>query len=185
MIHIDRQLFTRLAIRRSILSSNAASTCKATPAAHDAVTELYTFLVDPYLPTRFPSMFQLDEKIAQLVNSVSGDTYPLNPPADTVQILRTMGTLVDEDFMFLLPSPDGDGYNLQAYVTCFTSGFELEKIFESKLRDIHRGVPGYRQNLETSMDRWFSKLEAGRYMCRNNVSFSVACQRVYFLFALQ
>jgi hypothetical protein len=48
-----------------------------------------------------------------------------------------------------------------------------------KLRDIHGPVPGYKEKLEKSMDRFFEKLEVGRVVRRSNVSenaiFQISC----------
>ncbi|MCJ1250450.1 hypothetical protein MMC30_007678 [Trapelia coarctata] len=168
LIQIDKDFFSRLALRKQILSTSLQSALRASPAAHPAIAELYTFLVTTYLPTRFPSIFRLVPP--SLKNLVSNETYPLQCPDHPLQALQTLGTLVDEDFMFLLPAPDGDGYTLQAYTVCYASGFAMERLFAAKLRDIHAEVPGYKDRLQTSMDRWFARLEAGRFVRRTNTA---------------
>ncbi|KAI9832911.1 MAG: hypothetical protein M1819_003941 [Sarea resinae] len=119
-----------------------------------------------------------------LKNLVTGDINPLDPPDDPVEALRILGETVDEDFLFLLPdpscgsssssSPDSPSsttpppYTLQAYVTCFPSGFSTPQKFGLTLADIHAPVPGYAEKLQKSMDRFFGRLEVGRWVWRAN-----------------
>lgn len=71
----------------------------------------------------------------------------------------------------MLPSEDGDGYRLKAFVACFPAGFDTKEKFGLKVRDIHGPVPGYKNKLERSMDRFFERLEIGRVVRRANVCF--------------
>ncbi|KAF8244415.1 hypothetical protein K440DRAFT_663452 [Wilcoxina mikolae CBS 423.85] len=168
LIQIDKNFFSRLALREEIIATHPNTSVRAHDAVKPAVNELYKFLVRTYLPTRFPAMFRLCTTSSTLVNLVSGALYPLSPSPSAAATLKTIGGLVDEDFMLLLPAPDGDGYSLQGYVVCFSSGFALDKIFGAKLRDIHEEVPRYREKLQASMEKWFERLQPGRYVCRAN-----------------
>lgn len=139
-----------------------------------AVDEFYTWLMGSYLPTRFPRMFKVlpavGEKPSYLHNLATDDRIPLQPAENPVETLRALGGLVEDDFLFLLPSEDGDGYTLKGFVTCFPSGFDTRKKLNLKLRDIHKPVPNYKQKLEKSMDRFFQRLKTGTFVKRANVS---------------
>lgn len=52
-------------------------------------------------------MFALRE--TTLLNNVTSEHLPLTPPSDPETALSILGANVDEDFLILLPSPDGDG----------------------------------------------------------------------------
>ena len=187
MIHIDRNFHERIQLRKEIISDFPASAVHASKACKPAIDEIYTFLVTHYLPIRFPNIFRIVStnictkllpsnqlEGSGLLNTITGVTYSLQPsPSCAKTTLKSLATLVDEDFMFLLPSPDGDGYSLQGYLMCFSSGFssaEGGNMLGTKLRDLHGEVPGYKEKLESKMDRWISKLKAGRYWKRANVS---------------
>jgi hypothetical protein len=137
---------------------------------------LYTWLVGTYLPTRFPTLFTLTP--TSLCNIATSLSLALTPPSDPVKTLEILGENLDEDFLLLLPSEDGDGYKLQGYVTCFPAGFNTLEKFGKKLRDIHAPVPGYKAKLEKSMDRFFDRLEVGKVVLRSNWSITTH-ERLY------
>jgi hypothetical protein len=143
-------------------------------AAELAAKELYTYLVQHLLPTRYPNIFTLlpssPSSPPHLQNAITHATLPLTPPNDAIAALKLLTQHVDEDFLILLPSEDGDGYSLQAYIWCYPVGFSPPELLGMKLRDIHGMVPGYKNKLEGSMDRYFGKLEVGKVVVRRNVS---------------
>ncbi|KAK2732947.1 hypothetical protein FQN57_002432 [Myotisia sp. PD_48] len=66
---------------------------------------------------------------------------------------------------------NGDGstkYILEAYAACYPSGFDTRKKLGKPLAKIHDPVPGYKEKLEKSMDRYFERLEVGKYVKRAN-----------------
>ncbi|PGH18047.1 hypothetical protein AJ79_00673 [Helicocarpus griseus UAMH5409] len=67
-------------------------------------------------------------------------------------------------------SDDDVKYILEAYAACYAAGFDTRKKLGKVLADIHEPVPGYKQKIEKSMDRFFQKLEVGKYVKRANWS---------------
>ena len=70
--------------------------------------------------------------------------------------------------LMLLPSPDGDGYSLQSFIWAYPVGFDPQSKLGMKLRDAHNPVPGYKERLALSMDRYFCNLEPGNVKYRVN-----------------
>ncbi|MCJ1361131.1 hypothetical protein MMC16_000228, partial [Acarospora aff. strigata] len=191
LIEIDQNYHDRITLRKQIMVDHPETVLGANDAVQPAVNELYSWLMTTYLPTRFPRLFHLTsvpsttisnkdkpgscaatiDPATHLLNTANNDLYPLTPPSSTLFTLRILGGALEDDFLFLLPSPDGDGYTLQGFVTCFPSGFDTSRIFGLKLREIHAPVPGYAEKLETSMDRYFERLEVGRFVRRVNVCY--------------
>lgn len=168
LIEMDRNYLDRITLRKQIIKEHHDIAIQARPTAKPAIKELYTWLVNTYLPIRYPTMFNVTP--LGLFNQVTFQYIPLQSPSDPVQSLEILGENLDEDILFLLPSENGDGYSLMGYVTCFPSGFNTKEKVGLKLRDIHAPVPGYRQKLELSMDRFFDRLEVGKVVKRSNVS---------------
>ncbi|KAJ5730591.1 uncharacterized protein N7483_005099 [Penicillium malachiteum] len=171
LIEIDKNYLDRIALRKKIMAQYPDNVLAAEEPVKKAVDEFYTWLVGTYLPSRYPRTFQLrcsekgSEHLYNLATNKKVQLLPSNDPKDTLKIL---GGLVEDDFLFLLPSEDGDGYTLKGFVTCFPNGFDTAKKLNLKLRDIHKPVPHYKENLEKSMDRYFAKLKVGKVVKRAN-----------------
>lgn len=170
------------------------------PRTRAAISELYTFLMGTYLPGRYPTMFKLDRteyetgQAVMLRNLVTGEIWPvqIGKGTPTITALETLIKVVDEDFLILLPEKkpngtsssekdtkeeeekgeeeEGPKYILEAFSTCFPAGFDTREKLGRRLAAIHDPVPGYKEKLERSMDRFFEKLEVGKYVRRVNWS---------------
>jgi hypothetical protein len=166
--HMDRQFEERCKARHEILRTHPnALACR--PGAEVMVDELYVYLVNHYLPRRYPTIFQIQPP-THLLNTVTTDLLPLIPPQDKIDALRLIAVNVDEDFLMLLPSSDGDGYSLESAIWCYPVGFDAGDKVGLKLRDAHKPVPGYKETIQNSMDRYFSRLAVGKVVYRVNVS---------------
>ncbi|EGP88933.1 uncharacterized protein MYCGRDRAFT_85322 [Zymoseptoria tritici IPO323] len=148
------------------------ATIQSTPVADKAVLELHDWMFRTYLPMRYPQIYYRQSGAdGGLLNGVSNKIIPLSP-SSAVEALRALGSNIDTDFLVLMPcsiSPDGlPIYHLQAFVTCFPSGFSLRKKLGMPLAEIHTPVPGYKAKLEKSMDRFFARLECGKAVKRSN-----------------
>lgn len=164
---MDKTYLSRIALRKEIMRSYPSTVLQARSESIPAINELYTFLFSIYLPQRFPRIFILSS--TSLYNTATCSSIPLIPSSDPIETLSRIGENIDDEFLFLLKADDGDGYVLKAFVTCFPSGFDTEKKLGLKLREIHGPVPGYKEKLEMSMDRFFERLEVGRVVSRANV----------------
>ena len=171
---MDNTYLDRLAIRRQIIQEHTQTVLAATPRVKPAVDEFYTWMTSTYLPSRFPTMFRTSTSTSisfptpSLQNITTNEYIPLSPFPDPILSLRTLGQNIDLDFLILLPSSDDDGYTLEGYMTCFPNGFDTFQKLRQKLRTIHAPVPRYADKLEKSMDRFFDRIEAGRYVKRAN-----------------
>lgn len=56
----------------------------------------------------------------------------------------------------------GPEYKMRAFCTCFPSGFNSPGILGKTLVSVHEPVPGYKERLQMSMDRFFSRIVVGR-----------------------
>ncbi|KAL6711177.1 hypothetical protein ACN47E_005708 [Coniothyrium glycines] len=182
LIEMDNTYPSRIALRSSLLQSHHSSVLALTPRSHAAVLELATWLLSTYLPSRFPTLFTLQGP-ATLLNRVTGALLPV-VPASAVSALEILGQNIDTDFLILLPGErtgddDDDGgeaeeaaagrqYTLEAFITCFPSGFHTPSKLGRTLSEIHAPVPRYKTKLARSMDRYFAALPLGTCVRRLN-----------------
>jgi hypothetical protein len=174
MIEMDKNYLSRMLLRKRIISEHPEMVIQAQSVIIPAVNELYTYLLGTYLPCRYPTMFKLTspshmDSPTSLYNTVTKQTLSLLPSPDPLRSLEILGENLDEDFLLMLPSEDNDQYVLRGYVLCFPSGFNTKEKLGLKLREIHTPVPGYKEKLERSMDRFFDRLEPGKIVRRSNV----------------
>lgn len=171
LILMDSNYFDRVMDRSRIMKEHQSIIMGAIPAGHDAVDELYTFLITDYLPNRYPSMFSLEQGGPDRIfrNKVTGRLLPAWPGAgiEPLNALRMIGETVEDD-MFLLNETD-EGHVAVAFLCCHPSGFDPSAKLGKLLKDIHEPVPSY-EKIGSSMERFFSKLEVGRSVKRLNVS---------------
>jgi hypothetical protein len=190
---MDKNYIDRMNYRKVIIQSKGEHVVAVNDdyRIRPAVVELYQYLMGTYLPLRFPSMFKLHEtdyetgKTFMLENLVTKALFPAqsSPSTPTARLLETLGRTIDEEFLFLLPedeekpvdnvdkdSPSDTKYKLEAYVCVCPSGFDPLQKLGKRLAAIHEPVPGYPTKLENSMDRFFTRLEVGKYVRRVNWS---------------
>ncbi|PYI10125.1 hypothetical protein BO78DRAFT_383573 [Aspergillus sclerotiicarbonarius CBS 121057] len=196
LIPMDKTYKERLALRQNLLTQHPTVVVGVTPEGQRrgspvfaAITELYEFIVGVYLPTRYPTMFTLEtpepnKTTKTLYNKITNQRIPLPHPGTGREILTTLGTFVDEDFLVLLPDPsttspsssektpeaESTKYTLEAYTTFYPAGFDTREKLGKRLSTIHDPVPRYKEKLEKSMDRFFARLEVGRVVQRVNWS---------------
>lgn len=167
---MDKTYKERIALRRQLIQDEGENVLALNEKAYSAVFEIYEWLIHTYLPRRFPTVFTLTP--IGLRNKVTSETLPLTAPS-AAEALRILGGHVDDEFLFLVPSsnPADEGkYRLEAFITCFPSGFNTRRKLGLLLRDIHTPVPGYSEKLEKSMDRFFASLPVGKIVKRFNWS---------------
>ncbi|KAJ5488832.1 hypothetical protein N7539_003722, partial [Penicillium diatomitis] len=182
LILFDNTYAERLCLRESLLQQYSTDVIGVTSETDMkirlAVQELYSYLFATYLPKRYPKLFEVAGKElathTHLKNQVTGNVFPMHIANSTPlrDALKTIAENVDEDFFILFPrrqeGTDEEIYILEAYAACFPSGFQPREKIGKKLADIHGPVPGYKQKLQKSMDRFFARLEPGRYVKRVN-----------------
>lgn len=166
LVVMDRNYEARVLERRQLIAQHPSIVVGAIPSGKAAVQELYTFLMSDYLPHRFPTMFTVSEGGKYFRNLITGASYALSPPDDPVEALKIIGETVEDD-MFILHETD-QGHRSVAYVCCYCSGFDPSEKLDKLLIDIHQPVPSYHK-IGPSMERYFSRVEAGKNMKRINV----------------
>ncbi|KAL2854844.1 hypothetical protein BJY01DRAFT_243496 [Aspergillus pseudoustus] len=175
----------------------------------EALCEWYAFILGEYLPSRYPSMFRLlpgekSEEGTVLENSVTGVKACIDPEVvlrslsiggkdedgSLLYLMDILSAYIDEDFLILFPNPspstassdDGIPYTLQLYNTYYPAGFNPREKLGLPLANIHTPVPGYKEKLEKSMDRFFAKLEVGKFVLRANWSIMTPGARLFAAF---
>lgn len=70
-----------------------------------------------------------------LRNLITQKILPLTAPSDRSATLANINRTVDEDFLMLLPFPNGNSYSLDSYIWAYSVGFDPASKLGLKLRD--------------------------------------------------
>lgn len=167
LITIDKDYLDRVNLRRGLIRQHGQKVHGCVLGGQEAVRELYAFLMGRYLPTRFPTIFQLSSDKGKVCNVATGKTHPTAATVDSAAALRAMGETVEEDMFLLHDTPQG--HKSVAFVCCFAGGFDPSTKLGKGLKDIHGPVPSF-DKIGPSMERFFSKLQVGKNVKRLNVS---------------
>jgi hypothetical protein len=168
IIPIDKTLEERLTLRRKIVREHFNMVIASDPCSDSAVREFYVWMVNKYLPRRYPCLYRLEG--GMLVGP--GTTHlPLNPPDDVNAILRLLAENVDAELFFL--QRQGDTYIAKALILCYAFSFNPSLKLNKTLAEIHGPVPGYKEKLERSMNRYFTSLPKGKVVKRYNWNISI------------
>ncbi|KAG9049353.1 hypothetical protein FS837_010567 [Tulasnella sp. UAMH 9824] len=148
-------------------------------AANETVYELAE-----YLSRRYPSIYAVERHAPSpgdfgwfgqgQIKTVTIVPLRTTHDLDKEDSMKVAGLLVPDDLALMLPGPDGKHY-LQAGSICLAGSWRLEDKIGLPLSAIHTSadVPQYREKLEFSMDRFFSKLQPDKLTLRNNYFFQV------------
>ncbi|TGJ68645.1 hypothetical protein EYR41_004740 [Orbilia oligospora] len=169
---IDSSYPSRIALRKQIVNAFPHTSLGASERCGPAIKELYSYILSQHLPSRFPGLFTTSTFNGEFKNHVSGDSYALLPPQNLIETLKILATTVEEDILILQKESGKETYSLQGFIACFPNGFDSSKKMGMELREIHAPVPMFKEKLANSMDRFFGRLEVGRWVRRLNWTIS-------------
>ncbi|KAG6819909.1 hypothetical protein H0H93_007443 [Arthromyces matolae] len=80
---------------------------------------------------------------------------------------------VPEDFLVMEKNQETDKYELRAGIACSAIGWTISDKIGKPLKDIHGPVPDYKERMEFSMDRFFSKMACDKPIQRGSWSLEI------------
>lgn len=141
-----------------------------------AISEFYDVVVQ-YMCDRYPQYFSLSEDTTEMHNKITGETIPAKSgDIEPRKLLHYMVRTIEEDFIIMMPDASlddpeyGHEYYFKAGVFGFAAGFDPKDKINKPLTAIHEPIPGYQSKLRMSMNRYFEKLPAGKFVGRANFS---------------
>lgn len=86
-------------------------------------------------------------------------------------MLQLLGVNVEDDFFFMCPDESDGEFRLRGCVACFPNGFLGPAHVGQSVREIHQPVPGYEERLGKGVDRYFQRIQPGKFVGRMNVCY--------------
>ncbi len=164
-IEPDEHLGADVAEKERLLAERHPELFIALPEATPGSEEVLAFLAD-YLPTQFPGLYERQGD--RLYNRAAGHEWDL--ARSTLHPLDLAGRLVQEDLCLMQVEPDSEHYRLVGASVCFPTRWCLADKIGDTVGPIHAPVPGYAEQLSSTMDRFFARLKIERPVWRVNWS---------------
>ncbi|KAF4343939.1 hypothetical protein FBEOM_2096 [Fusarium beomiforme] len=165
---IDNTLEERLDLRRRIVNEHPDMVIASEPRSDTAVKEFYVWMVTKYLPQRYPSIYRCKD---DTLLGPASTKLPLNPPNNVKTVLHLIAENIDVEIFFL--QRQGDVYVARALIDCYPFSFNPSLKLGKSLAEIHGPVPGYKDKLEKSINRYFASLPKGQIVKRHNWNISL------------
>lgn len=147
-----------------LMESVPQETCLVDPRASGAVREVYDTTIE-YLVARYPEFFLI--KGGNVVNKILSAEMPrLAGDLPATRLLKLIGQNIEEDIHLLEYDHQGQEYNLRASTGFGANGFYWRKKFGNIITRIHVPVPQYKEKLQFSMNRYFDKMQVGKWVRR-------------------
>ncbi len=164
-IELDGHFAADLEEKERLLAERPDEVLAVLPEASPGSEELLSLLAD-HLPAHFPHVYQRQGD--RLHNHASGHTWNLAQPSH--HPLDLSGRLVQEDLCLMQLDADSGHYRLVGASVCFPTRWRLLDKIGDTVGPIHAPVPGYDEQLSSTMDRFFTRLKAERPVWRVNWS---------------
>ncbi|KAK2756553.1 hypothetical protein FQN54_005446 [Arachnomyces sp. PD_36] len=162
-IEIEGQYKERIEHRKGLYAKNGKSILDYLPGSELACKELMEMVLQ-FICIRYPKHFSLSEDKRYFNNGILGIQEDLK----TKHPLHVLLDNVPEDFAIMLRDPETGDYFLRAGVICSSLGWSLSSKLGLRLHDIHGPIPDYKEKMQFSMGRYFSKMPTDRPIQRGS-----------------
>lgn len=162
-IEPDENIASELVEKERLLQERHREVFAALPEAVAGSMEVLELLAD-YLPTQFVTLFRRDGNF--LHNLVTQQTWDVSQPM--LHPLDLAGRLVQEDLCLMRFNAESRLYHLVGASLCFPTRWRLAEKVGKPLNLVHEPVPGYEEELASTMDRFFERLKVDKPVWRVN-----------------
>jgi hypothetical protein len=152
-IELENTYRDRIHERQRLWAQNGEKVLQALPGSELACKELLEMVIQ-FLCARYPKAFSL--KGNALHNHILNTTADL----DTEEPLHVLMNHVPEDFALILRDESTGRYIFRAGIICSALGWTLGTKIGQDMSAIHSPVPHFKDKLEFSLDRFFTKMKA-------------------------
>ncbi|KAL8769388.1 MAG: hypothetical protein Q9209_004616 [Squamulea sp. 1 TL-2023] len=165
-LELEHTYVERIGERKDLFDKNGTMVLDYLPGSELGCKEVMEMALQ-FLCARYPQYFSLSYSKGQghvfhngiLHNrTIIKDMHPLHVLLENVP----------EDFAVMIRNPDDGYYYFRAGVLCSSLGWSVKSKLGMQLKQIHSPIPDYKEKMEFSMDRYFSKLPTDRPIQRGS-----------------
>ena len=164
-IELDGNLVSELKEKERLLTQRHDDVFAVLPGAEPGSQETLELLID-HLPDRFSEIYKRSGD--QVENLATGQRW--NIRNTSLHPLDLAGRLVQEDLCLMQWNVDTEVYHLVGASLCFPTRWRLADKIGKPLNTIHAPIPGYEDQLASTMDKFFDRLKVDKPVWRLNWS---------------
>jgi dimethylamine monooxygenase subunit A len=162
-IEPDEHFASELIEKERLLRERHHDVFAVLPEALDGSTEVLELLA-AHLSSRFPTLYRREGDL--LCNLVTQQSWNLSQ--QVLHPLDLAGRLVQEDLCLMQHDLANNTYRLVGASLCFPTRWRLADKMGKPLTAIHAPVPGYEEELASTVDRFFKRLRVEKPVWRIN-----------------
>ncbi|KAJ7632220.1 hypothetical protein FB45DRAFT_746378 [Roridomyces roridus] len=172
-IELESTYKTRIQQRLELYSLHDKKIIDCLPGAEAACKELMEMVIQ-FVCARYPKQFSYgaDGVFHNRILDIHSDTRTIHPLFFLLQH-------IPEDFLITLEDKKSGFYTFRAGVSCSSVGWNVSTKIGMNLQQIHQPVPDYKEKMEFSMDRYFSKMPTDKPIQRGSWGIEVG-QPLFF-----
>ncbi|KAF9891198.1 hypothetical protein FE257_004762 [Aspergillus nanangensis] len=161
-IELENTYKDRIAQRRQLYAKHGSAVLGYLPGSELACKELMEMVIQ-FLCARYPQYFSLvDQRV--LHNRILGTEQDVR----SIHPLEVLLNNVPEDFALMMRDDQTGFYFLRAGVICSALGWNIGTKIGLQLHEIHAPIPDYKEKMQFSMDRFFTKMPSDKPIQRGS-----------------
>ncbi|GLA22687.1 hypothetical protein M752DRAFT_56366 [Aspergillus phoenicis ATCC 13157] len=161
-IELENTYRERITQRKELYAKHGSSVLGYLPGSELACKELMEMVLQ-FICARYPQCFFI-ENYQILHNRILGTTEDIR----SKHPLEVLIDNVPEDFGIMMRDEKTGFYFLRAGVICSSLGWNVGTKIGLQLHQIHEDIPDYKEKMQFSMDRFFTKMPADKPIQRGS-----------------
>ncbi|KAG0126487.1 hypothetical protein HOY82DRAFT_111153 [Tuber indicum] len=163
-LELENTYVDRIAQRKSLYAQHGKQVLDYLPGTEAACKELMEMCLE-FLVARYPHYFTLKDRHTNPVfgNKILDKEFRIKEMHPLHVILEN----IPEDFAITLQDDQGF-YSFRAGVICSSLGWNVGTKIGMKLHEIHKPIPDYKEKMQKSMDRYFTKMQTNKPIQRGS-----------------
>ncbi|KLJ09892.1 hypothetical protein EMPG_14685 [Blastomyces silverae] len=162
-LELDRDYTSRIAQRKDLYATHGKAVLDYLPGSELACKELMEMVIQ-FFCARYPQYFSLSDDKWYFYNGILGTKDDLKTKHPLVILMDN----IPEDFAIMMRDDKTGYYVLRAGVICSALGWNLKTKMGLQLHQIHAPIPDYKEKMQFSMDRYFSKMPTDKPIQRGS-----------------
>ncbi|KIV92538.1 hypothetical protein PV10_03829 [Exophiala mesophila] len=162
-MELEKTYVARIAQRKKLYAEHGESVCGWLPGSELVCKELMEMVLQ-FLCARYPQYFTLHSDKKTFENKILGTKQDVSAKHPLLVLLDN----VPEDFGIMLRNPETGYYHLRAGLICSALGWNVGTKIGMQLHQIHATIPDYKEKMQFSMDRFFTKMPTNKPIQRGS-----------------